>query len=350
MKALRVAVVGVGRWGVNHLRVCKLLQKEGLCDGVVIHDRNRERLRHVARSYGIERAYTDSGAMFRNEEPEAAIISTQTVYHAQTALEALSYADVLVEKPIAATLEEARSVIRKAESEDRILAVGEIELFNPVIVELNSYLEKTGEDVLCITARRIGPGPKPENTENLGVAHDLLVHDITVSLHILDERPTEVMATTVRVDDFPYEVDIHAVFNFPGEVETRTNLHASWRSEATSKLRTLYLETPKRFIAADYITQTLRVERGVGEHEAEKGYLDLLRAYDAREVTERKLLTDVTSEPLLLEDRHFLQRVSERKPCIVDGWLGYNALNCVLRALESAQKGRRVKIPWEEGL
>lgn len=344
---MKVAIIGVGRWGVNHTRVCRCLQQEGLCEDLVLCDRDRNRVRQVAKVYGIEKPYVNLEKMLRLEEPDAVIVSTQTVYHKEHALLALSHADVLIEKPMTATLEEARTVIAKAEKEGRILAVGHVERFNPVVSALKKYVKKVGEPLYYITAQRIGPGPSTSMTENLGVAHDLLVHDVDISMYVLGYKPSGVDASAVRTDDFPYECDIHGVFTFPNEARTIASLHASWRSAPTLKMRKLYLQTAEKFITVDYVTQSMRIEGGTSRHAAVEGYAGILRTYEARDLTDQKLLTDTENEPLLLEDRDFLQCVSRRKKPIVDGLAGYNALKCVTSALESAEKGRRVDIRWE---
>lgn len=319
----------------------------GLCDEIIICDRIANRLKRATRLYRIERTYTNSTEMFRREDVDAAIISVPTTLHKEVTSEALSHADVLVEKPMTSTLNEAEFLLRRAEQEDRILAVGHVERFNPVILELRKKLQDIGEDVYCVTSQRIGPGPSPMSTENLGAAHDLLVHDVDIAVHVIDERPTEVFASTVKSDDFPYECEIHAIYRFPNVARTVADLRASWRSGPTLKKRALCFQTLSKFITVDYVTQSLRIEGGVSEHRMVEGYYDILRAYQARDFTERRLLTGSESEPLFLEDKHFLKCVAEHKSPIVGGWDGYNALKCAIYALRSAEKGKRLTISWE---
>jgi predicted dehydrogenase len=116
--------------------------------------------------------------MLAVEQPEAVSIAVPTVLHEEVALAALeSGAHILVEKPIAATLEEGRQIIAQARDLNRILMVGHIVRFNPAIQALKQKL-LAGElgRIFQIVCRRVGP--LPTRIRDIGVVIDLAPHDL----------------------------------------------------------------------------------------------------------------------------------------------------------------------------
>jgi len=345
---VRVAVVGVGRWGVNHVRVLSELSRvssEGLdIDEVIVVDRDLARARHVANKYGAARYLSDLNELI-GLGADAAIVAVPTIYHYEVTAKLLPHMDVMVEKPIAAKLEEAEEMARIAEREGRLLAVGHIERFNPVVPALKDRLASEGEEIVHVMAQRVGPGPAKGYTLNLGVAHDLLVHDVDVVCYLLDSLPSSVFAKAFWEPGYEYETEVVAVYTFE-ELGVAAELRASWRASPRFKRRTISVQLRSKLIEADYILQTIRVERGLVEHKSRGEYSELISAYTSR-VRETWSVLGIRREPLLLEDSHFLKCVARGEKPLNSWEVGLRALKCILAALDSARSRAPVHIEWE---
>lgn len=345
---MKVAVVGVGRWGVNHVRVlCELsraVDKELEVDEVIVVDKDLARARHVAKRYGASRYLSDLSELI-NSGVDAAIVAVPTVYHYEVAMKLLPHMDVLVEKPIAAKLEEAEEMARTAEREGRLLAVGHIERFNPVVPALKDKLASEEEEVIHVIAQRVGPGPAKGYTLNLGVAHDLLVHDVDVICYLLNSLPSSVFAKAFWEPGYEYETEVIAMYTFE-ELGVTAELRASWRASPRFKRRTISIQLRSKLIEADYILQTIRVERGLVEHRSRGEYSELISAYTSR-VRETWSMLGIKREPLLLEDAHFLRCVARGEKPLNSWEVGLRALKCVLAALDSARSRTPISIEWE---
>ena len=344
---MRVAVVGVGRWGINHVRVLAEIMREGRegveVDDVIVADANLARAREVAKLYNLS-GYTNDLTDLVRRGVDAVVVAVPTLYHYEVTLKLLPHADVLVEKPIAVKLEEAEEMVKLAEREGRILAVGHIMRFNPVVPALKDRLAESKSEVIYIAAQRVGPGPAGGHSLNLGVAHDLLVHDVDVACFLLDSLPSLVYASAVWEPTYPYETEVTALYFFK-EIGVTADLRASWRVSPNFKKRVISVQLRDRVLEADYILQTITVERGLVEHRSRGRYADLVSAYTSR-IRETWSMLGAKREPLLLEDVHFLRCVEKREEPLNSGEVGFRALKCILAALESAKTRAPVRIDW----
>src|SRR4051794_31554386 len=125
---IRAAVIGVGSMGRNHLRVLHDLEAAEL---VGLADADEATGTRAARPFGI-RSYTDYREMLEREKPQAVVVAVPTILHREVALEVISRGvHLLVEKPIAYTVDEGRAIIEAAKEAGVILTVGHIERYNP---------------------------------------------------------------------------------------------------------------------------------------------------------------------------------------------------------------------------
>ena len=182
-----VCCVGVGRWGQNIARVLTTLRDKGEIYELIICDKNLKRAKFIAEKHGIEKVYNDIDKLVKMENVDAFIIAVPTKYHYEVAMKLVHYGDLFIEKPIASNVKEAQEIINACRSESRILMIGHIVRYEPatryLLYELLPKLRSEGDEVVHISAERVGPGPfNPTYTLNLGVSHDLLVHDIDLSL------------------------------------------------------------------------------------------------------------------------------------------------------------------------
>ena len=158
MKKLRVAVIGAGFWGRNHLRVLNDLPKTDL---VAVCDVDKERADLASRKYGIK-SYVNSEDLYKKEDIDAVTIcvwSTELYSEAMKALNAGKH--VFVEKPMASRSEEAEKMLETAKSQNLYLTVGFIERFNPAVRRLKEAIDdgRIGEPVSA-TGKRVSKWPE----------------------------------------------------------------------------------------------------------------------------------------------------------------------------------------------
>ena len=309
---LRVGVVGVGMMGQHHVRVYSELAREGKVELVGIADANFERAKELAKKYGTI-PYADYRDLAR-ENLDAVDIAVPTSLHREVALEFINQGtSVLVEKPIADTIENAEVIIRAAEGNGVTLMVGHIERFNPAVLKLKELIER-GElgKVVTVSAKRVGP--MAARIRDVGIIVDLGVHDIDVISFLFGEPVRTVYARAGNVLH-PAGVEDHALITLgfddgTGIVET------NWLTP--HKTRTLNVVGTGGIAYMDYIEQSLKL-------------------YNNEWIKEAKI---EKREPLLNEIEHFIECVEKGKRPIVDGEAGLHALKVALLAQESAKSGR----------
>jgi predicted dehydrogenase len=226
----RVAVVGVGAFGRNHLRI---IQQSEHADLAGVFDANPER-----------------GATFGSLEElaqhaDAAVIATPTVTHAEIGCRLMELGlDVLVEKPIAQDAASARQLVETAKRTGRILQVGHLERFNPAVIALEAVITKP----LFFEVHRLSEfSPRSLDVD---VVLDLMIHDIDIVLSLTRQAPEEIRAAGIRI--LSDKVDIANVrLQFPGGCIA--NLTASRVS--TERVRKLRLFQPHEYISLDYSRQ-----------------------------------------------------------------------------------------------
>jgi len=314
MKKLGVAVIGTGFWGRNHARIFNELSNTEL---VAVCDINREKVRSVAEKFGVE-GYVKSGKMLRREDIEAASIctwSTKLAFEAMKALKAGKH--VLVEKPMANTLQQARKTVELAEKNELNLMVGFVERFNPGVQQVKEAIEK-GEigTPVSATARRVREWP--ERIGDVGVVKDTAIHDIDIIRYLFGQDPIAVYAKAGNLKHKKFEDYAQIMLTFEGG-ETAF-LEANWLTPY--KIRNLSVTGSNALIHLDYITQEITIETA------------------GRSLTPRHKW----EEPLKLELQHFADSILNNKGPLVTGLDGLKALQIAQAALKSAEKCRTIKL------
>ena len=296
---MRVGVVGTGAMGQHHVR---LLSEMPEADLVGICDRDPAVAESVALRHGCP-VFGSLDALA--EHAEALVLAIPTVQHAEIGVRLLERGvHLLVEKPIAGTLEEADALVAAAEG--RVLAVGHVEFFNPAVQKLLAVEAPPG----FLEIHRMAAF-KPRSLD-IDVVLDLMIHDLQI-LHALDPSPlAEVRATGINV--LTDRVDI-ASARLAFESGCVANVTASRISaESIRKLRIFLRNT---YYSLDYDRQTLRGMR-----------LEV-------ESPQRELRPDVPNvergNPLELELRAFLSACRGAPARLVDGAEGRRALDTALR-------------------
>ena len=186
--SLKVGVAGAGAMGRNHARVFSLLEGVELA---AIYDQDVERAKEIAGEFGGKAVDSLDDLA---ECVDAATVAVPTVVHRAVGCGLMDHGvHVLMEKPIADSLDDARALIEKSQEKSCVLQVGHIERFNPVMREL----EKRLSGPRFIEAHRLSPFPN--RSIDIGVVLDLMIHDLEIILHLVNSPVESVDAVGVAV-------------------------------------------------------------------------------------------------------------------------------------------------------
>ena len=239
---LKFGVAGVGVMGRNHARVLTDIRDVELTH---VFDPDAVTAEGVASAYGAT-AVTTADA-FVDAGLDAAVVATPNRHHADLSVALLEKGvHVLVEKPIAATVADARRMIDAAKANDRVLMVGQVERFNPAVEAVKRAIQ--GEDVISIQITRVGPFP-PRMGE-VGVVIDLAVHDIDIIRHLTDAEIVEVQPQLVRTKA---DREDTALLQFRLANGAIAHITTNWVTPY--KVRTLQVATTNKFVVADLMTR-----------------------------------------------------------------------------------------------
>jgi len=312
---VRVAVVGAGEFGRNHVRVYREMEGVELA-GVV--DQNAARAASVAQEFGASAFHTVEELRGRID---AATVAVPTISHAEVGCRLMKMGlDVLVEKPIAASLAEADELLDTARRCGRILQVGHVERFNPAVVAVEPVVSRP----LFFEVHRLGVFT-PRSLD-VDVIYDLMIHDLDILLALVDEPVVEVKAVGIPV--LTDKVDIaHARLEFAGGAVA--NVTASRVS--TERVRKMRFFQQHEYISLDYARRdALRVRVKQPGPQPEFGF--------------EKLQAPAT-EPLRAELDAFVEAVRTRREPKTNGRAGRAALELASRVMASIQEhGDRVQL------
>lgn len=179
MSRLRMAVVGIGALGRHHARI---LSQHPEAELVAVADCDEKTVKAVAEAYGT-RWVTDHRELLLASQIDAAVIAVPTFAHLDVASDFLRRRiPVLIEKPLASNLEQARQLVNLADKHETLLQVGHIERFNPALQAAKPIIQ----DPKYIRAERYSP--YAFRSTDIGVVHDVLIHDLDLVLHLVESR------------------------------------------------------------------------------------------------------------------------------------------------------------------
>lgn len=244
-KVLNVGVVGLGWMGKLHLRVYSELAGVNVV-GVV--DTNEEALKEVKDQYDVS-VYTDLDELLKNDL-DAISVCVPTVYHLPVGLKALEAGVTpLIEKPMAASADEARQLLAKAEEKGLQIMIGHIERFNPAVQRLKELVQE--DDVISIQIERVGP--YPPRIQDVGVMRDLGSHDIDLIRFITGSEYKHAFAvTSTTIGEHEDTALITA------EMENGVLAHVNTNWVTPYKSRFIHIATKDRYIEANLITQQVK--------------------------------------------------------------------------------------------
>jgi len=244
-KRLRTAVIGVGKMGANHARV--YTDMDG-CDLVGVYDADRGRARSLADQLKCT-AFQTLTSLYR-AELDAVTVAVPTSLHADAVVDAFANGlNVLVEKPIASTLDEAEGMIEAAEAAGKALMVGHIERFNPAVLAVKDSVAP--EDIISINIVRVGP--RPPRIKDAGVIIDMAVHDIDLVLY-LTGQPVEAVHCVASSHFDLFEDTASILLRMAGGASAQ--ITANWITPY--KAREIQVITAEKLLRANLLTQHLQ--------------------------------------------------------------------------------------------
>lgn len=327
---LRLGVVGVGSLGFHHARILSAMPGISLRG---VHDSNTARLQEVSGKLGTP-AHATAEALL--DEVDAVIIAVPTSVHEEVALAAIQRGvHILVEKPIAPTLDAADRIVDAADAADVLVMIGHVERFNAALRACEPYLEEP----LFVESHRLAPF-NPRGTD-VAVVLDLMIHDVDLVLSLMKREVSSVSAVGVPV--LTPSVDIaNARLEFEGGGVA--NLTASRVS--LERMRKIRFFQRSGYISLDLAAgkgEYLRLKPGVaaqmallmGPSAASSGDRPPLGIQD---LVERISFEGDGTEPLARELERFIAAVQGEAAVPVSGHDGRRALAVALDIMERTQR------------
>jgi predicted dehydrogenase len=318
-RPVHIGVIGAGSLGYHHVRILRDLPGARL---VGFYDRSPERAAAVARELGVPALRSFAELL---DEAEAVTVVVPTSAHHAVAKEALARGrHVLIEKPIAVTLEEADDLLATARRTGVVVQTGHVERFNRAIRAALPYVSSPR----FVESNRLASF-NPRGSD-VAVVLDLMIHDIDLVRTLVGGHVTSLAAVGVPVLT-PFVDIANARLTFDsGAVANITASRVS--RERTRKLR--------MFQASGYLT--LDLGAGAGEYYRLRSELDLGEVSKAPaaidDFVERISLEAPEGEPLRLEFESFVAAVRGRGPVVVSGEDGREALGVALGIVREIER------------
>jgi UDP-N-acetylglucosamine 3-dehydrogenase len=319
---LNVGVIGVGNMGKHHARVYSEIRG---CRLAAVSDIDESRGKKIAGQHGCT-YFRDYKDMLK--DVDAVSIAVPTAFHRAVALECIRAGKhVLVEKPIADTVESAREIIEAARKNKVKIAVGHVERFNPGVQKLKAMMEK-GElgTITTVLARRVGVFPPQMKDANVII--DLAVHDIDILNYLLGKTPTRIHAEAGKALINRREDYADILLKYDG---INAFVQVNWITPI--KIRSLAITGTKGYAELNYVTQDFMLYKSKYERNFET-FEDIVR-FAEPEIVKVKVRK---SEPLMEELKDFVSCVQSNRQPLVSGEDGLKALELALEIVKSYGK------------
>jgi UDP-N-acetylglucosamine 3-dehydrogenase len=330
-RQLRIGLAGLGSMGRNHLRLLAGrpdIRLAAVADPVTAVLAN-------ATDQTNAQGFAEPLAMIDEVDLDAVVIAAPTTAHVPLALAALERGmAVLVEKPLAATIDEAIRVVVAGRASGVPVQVGHVERFNPAVLELGRLISDGWlSTIYSIASRRAGPFPA--RIRDVGVTVDLATHDADILSWIAGERPSRVYAETAQRIHATNEDLLFGLLHFPSGATGM--LDVNWLTPA--KRRQLVVVGEEGMFELDYLTQRLTFTRATDTTNPR-----LIGGYAPTYEGEVAELPVASAEPLALELDAFLRVVRTGGRPVVDAEDGLWAVAIATSLLSAAADGAAVDL------
>ena len=323
-RPLRVAVVGAGAFGRNHLRVYRELAQAGeAVELAAVVDRDPAVVAEAAAKFGVPGFESIEACLAAVGRLDAASICVPTVHHASAAEPLLAAGvDLLIEKPLAASLADADRILELSRKYGRIVQAGHLERFNPAVTAARERLHKP----MFFESHRLSVFT-PRSLD-VDVVLDLMIHDLDIVLSLVASPVREVRAVGLPV--LSKKVDIA---NVRLEFENGCVANFTASRVSTERVRKLRFFQPHQYLSLDFARQDLLmidVTAAAGMDPAQLAALAQMAGSHPSAGLSLKKISVEQSEPLRLEIASFLGAVRTRGTPVVSGEDGRAALALAL--------------------
>jgi predicted dehydrogenase len=321
---LRVAVVGAGAFGRNHLRVYRELEQAGEAVKLAaVVDRDPAVTAEAAAKFGVPAFETIEACLAAVGPLDAASVCVPTVHHASTAAPLLAAGlDLLIEKPLAASLADADRILELSRRHGRVVQAGHLERFNPAVTAARQQLHRP----MFFESHRLSVFT-PRSLD-VDVVLDLMIHDLDIVLSLVASPVREVRAVGLPV--LSKKVDIA---NVRLEFENGCVANFTASRVSTERVRKLRFFQPHQYLSLDFARQDLLmidVTAAAGMDPAQLAALAQMAGQHPSAGLSLKKISFEQGEPLRLEIASFLNAVRTRATPVVSGEDGRAALALAL--------------------
>jgi predicted dehydrogenase len=307
---IRLGVIGTGHMGQYHVNVAKQLSQADLAG---IYDADLERAKQIAEKHGTKTFATIDEML---ENVDAVVIAAPTFLHHEISKKALTAGKhVLVEKPIAETVEQAKELVKISQEKKLVFQVGHIERFNGAVLELGKIIRNP----LLIESRRLCP--YNARIKDVGVVLDMMIHDIDIILNLVKSPVVSVSARGNKVVS-DHEDIASVVISF--ENGCVANMNASRCTQA--KIRTLNISEEDSYVFLDFTDQEIELHRQASSN-TQLGNGEI--KYKQESIVEKIFVHK--DNPLKQEHEHFVN-------CILNPSIEYIGGDSDIKTLEVAYK------------
>ncbi len=323
----RILLIGVGRWGINHLRVLKSMPIE-----LFVADHQEQQLSSI----GIPQSQCSTDARSLFSEIDAAVVVTPAPTHFETCRELLEMGkDVFVEKPMTLVASDAKRLTELAENSGSILQVGHIFRFDPASLWLRDAIGEGRFGGLKILRARFSGFKRPR--PDTGVTFADSIHFIDLFNFLLGAPPQRVHA--VLRDFFGRGMDDESLISLEYDQDNSSPILATVEAgyHAPGKFREVIIAGTDCSAVCDYNVAQYKIKTFENQHVTDS---DTIKAEEGAV----HQLEFPPEEPLRAELAAFVDAIEKRTPSPVDGWAGFHAVSIVEAALESGRTGTWVDI------
>jgi UDP-N-acetylglucosamine 3-dehydrogenase len=324
---MKLLLIGLGRWGRNHLKTLK-----SLVDGLYVVDSDPNQLR-VGKEFFIPPDHLSANYLDFLNRVDGVDVVTPADSHLAICRDCLRKGkDVFVEKPIALTSQEAREITSLAKEKGLILQVGHIYRYHPAVSRIKSLLEEGRLGALRYAYGHFIGFKRPRT--DVGVTQTDAIHYFDLFNYLFGALPQAVRAVVKYYLDLPLDDTSISVLEYG---EKLVFVEAGYMPP--EKRRDISIVGDRASLYCDFQKNSLllcdnRHERQGGKCVALEGEMSPL-SFDAE-------------EPLRLELKAFLDSMKNRSRPLADGQAGYEALKIVETCYESSRRGRRIEIGWNK--
>ena len=311
---MKIAQIGIGGWGKNHVRI---LSQLGVLSAVCDVDKNRSK--EFGEQFSVNH-YDSVDSLLDSEQFDAAFVCTPTSTHSTIASQLIqSKKHVFVEKPMTYLSEEGEDLLELANKNHVILSCGYIERFNPAVEIVKDFVKsKKYGDLVMLEFHR--ENRMPPHIKDVGIIYDTSVHDIDTAIWLFDDTPEVVFA---RAGKIKHEHEDFASIMLGFKNNRVAIISSNWITP--TRVRTFNAVCTEGIISSDFITQEVKIE-----------------TKNDTEIPRKE-----KQEPLLMEIQNFLGAIEGKNDLTVKAEQAVNVTRIAEAAVLSSQNGAPIYLDFQ---